>query len=75
MLTLLISSKKSNPLLIAAAVTQMPQNQNASAMQGRGWLFLGPGTWRCRLAPAIRKYIVQCEVWTRGRAGVCAELV
>lgn len=38
MLTWLIISKKSKPLLLTAAVAQMSQKQNASAMQGRGSL-------------------------------------
>lgn len=46
MLTWLIISKKSKPLLVTAAVAQMSQNQNAFAMQGRGRPSLCTGTWR-----------------------------
>lgn len=75
MLTLLIISKKSKPLLIAAAVAQMSQKPNAFAMQGRG---RGPpcaGTWRSQPAPASHKHIVTDGVRPWERAGACAELV
>lgn len=52
MLTWLIISKKSKPLLLTAAVAQMSQKQNASAMQGRGRPSLCTGTWRSQPARA-----------------------
>jgi len=75
MLTLLIISKKSKPLLITAAVAQMPQKQNAFAMQGRGRPSLCAGVWSSQPAPAFRKHIVPDGVWPSERAGACAGLI
>lgn len=74
MLTLLIISKKSKPLLVTAEVAQMSQKQNAFAMPGRGKPSLCAGTWRSEPAPALRKHIVPNGVW-QWESSAHAELV